>query len=128
MWVRCALCRTKAHKENKTRSSRRKGKENKNTYQNIQAGKEVIQHIVNIKNAEETLTCADVPIEVEYWQVNMQSINDKLKVYLRLWYFPEGGGKLSKTKMEQMDALKKFNLTKDGVISRVEECKKQVGS
>ena len=30
--------------------------------------------------------------------------------------------------MEQMDALKEFNLTKDGIESRVEECKEQVGT
>ena len=114
-------------KRTKQDQAEEKERKMKTLTKNIHAGKEVVQHIVNLKTAEETLTCADVPIENEYWQVNMQSVKDKLKVYLRLWYFPDGGGKLSKTKPEQMDALTKFNLTKDGVMNRVEECKKQVG-
>ena len=93
---------------------------------NIRLGEEIIQQVANLKNAEETLTCANVPIEEEYWNVNLQSSKDKMKIFLKLWQFPEGGGKLTKTKVQQMDALKKFNLTKNGIESRVEECKDQV--
>ena len=93
---------------------------------NIQLGEDVMLYITNLKKAEETLVRSKVPIDNEYWEINESVHQDKLRNYLKLWLFPHGGGKLSKTKVEQMDALKKFNLTKNGVANRIEECKKQL--
>jgi len=47
---------------------------------------------------------------------------------LKLWYFPLGGGKLSRTKQEQLDALKQFNITKDGIDRRILECQNRLNS
>ena len=79
---------------------------------NIQAGKEVMTHIQQLKEAQNTLMEANVPVEIEYWEIKDSVFQDKLKTYLKLWYFPLGSGTLSKTKQEQLDALKQFNLTK----------------
>ena len=43
-----------------------------------------------------------------------------------MWFFPSGGGKLSKTKVQQLDALKRFNLTKTGIDGQIVECEKQL--
>ena len=43
-----------------------------------------------------------------------------------MWFCPQGGGKLSKTKVEQIDALRKFNLTKDSIDFCIQECMKQL--
>ena len=78
----------------------------------ISSGEKVMTYITNLKNAQETMACTNVPIEDEYWEINDCVLQEKLKHYLKLWFFPFGGGKLSKTKDEQMKALEKFNLTK----------------
>jgi len=44
-----------------------------------------------------------------------------LKGFLKLWFFPLGGGKLSKTKKEQLEALNNFNLTKDGIDAQIKK-------
>ena len=49
-----------------------------------------------------------------------------MKTYLKLWFFPQGGGKLSLRKKEQMHALRQFNLTRDGIEFRIQECMKQI--
>ena len=89
---------------------------------NVKMGKEVMIYINNLKTAQETLTCSNVPIDNEYWEINASVFQEKLKVFLRLWYFPHGGGKLSRTKPEQLEALKHFNLTKEGIDCRIQEC------
>ena len=90
--------------------------------ENVKMGEEVMTYINNLKTAEETLTCSNVPIDNEYWEINASVFQEKLKVFLRLWYFPHGGGKLSRTKPEQLEALKHFNLTKEGIDCRIQEC------
>jgi len=50
----------------------------------------------------------------------------KIKIYLKLWFFPHGGGKLTKTKTKQLEALQQFNLTKDGVNFQINECTKKL--
>ena len=74
-----------------------------------------MKYIKNLKAAQETLTHSNVPVDVEYWQINDSVFKDKLRMFLRLWYFPVGGGKLSKTKSKQLEALKQFNLSQEGV-------------
>ena len=83
-------------------------------------------YITNLKNAQDTMARTNVPIEVEYWEIKDSVLQEKLKNYLKLWFFPFGGGKLSKTKDEQMKALQKFNLTKQGVENRIIECRNQI--
>jgi len=39
-----------------------------------------------------------------------------------LWYFPVSGGKLSKTKSEQLEALKQLNLSQEGVNCCIKGC------
>ena len=91
---------------------------------NIQMGQQVMFYISNFKKAEETLTHSNVSIEHEYWMINETVTQEKMRSFLKLWFFPQGGGKLSKTKVEQMDALRKFNLTKDGINFCIQECMK----
>ena len=83
-------------------------------------------YFTNLQKVEETLVQSKLPIKNEYWEINEAVNQDKLQNYLKLWFFPHGGGKLSKTKVEQMGALRKFNLTKNGVANQIEECKKQL--
>ena len=103
-----------------------KKKEIKCLLKNIHLGEEVMAYIKNLKCAQETLTKSNVPVEFEYWVINNSVVQEKLKFFLRLWFFPSGGGKLSKTKVQQLDALKKFNLTKTGIDCQIVECKKQL--
>ena len=49
-----------------------------------------------------------------------------MRNFLKLWFFPKGGGKLSKTKVEQIDVLRKFNFTKDSIDFCIQECMKQL--
>ena len=93
---------------------------------NIQMGQEVLLYISNLKKAEETLTRSNVTIEHEYWMINETVTQEKMRNFLKLWFFPQGGGKLSQRKNEQMDALRKFNLTKDGIEFRIQECMTQL--
>ena len=89
---------------------------------NIKVGEEVMKYINNLKSGQETLTHLNVPIDIEYWQINDSVFKDKLRMFLRLWYFPVGGGKLSKTKSKQLQVLKQFNLTEEGVNCHIQEC------
>ena len=88
----------------------------------IKMGEEVMKYIKNLKAAQETLTHSNVPVDVEYWQINDSVFKDKLRMFLRLWYFPVGGGKLSKTKSKQLEALKQFNLSQEGVNCCIKKC------
>ena len=47
-------------------------------------------------------------------------------MFLKLWFFPLGGGHLSRNKTEQLKVLKRFNLTKEGIDCRVTECEDQL--
>ena len=89
-------------------------------------GKEVMKSILDLKNAEKTLTQMNVSVENFYWQINDQVFQDKLKIFLRLWFFPHGGGKLSKTKTEQLASLREFNLTKEGVDAQIAKTNEQL--
>ena len=93
---------------------------------NIVLGKEVLKYIENLKKAALTLTRMKVKVDHEYWEINTVVIQEKLKNFLKLWYFPAGGGKLSMTKVKQLEALKAFNLTKEGVDDQIDRCKKQL--
>ena len=93
---------------------------------NIVLGKEVLKYIENLKKADLTLTRMKVKVNHEYWEINTVVIQEKLKNFLKLWYFPAGGGKLSMTKVKQLEALKAFNLTKEGVDDQIDRCKKQL--
>ena len=87
----------------------------KNLTKNIESGKEVMSYIENIKQAELALTRLNVTIENRYWEINDKVVQDKLKIFLKLWFFPLGGGKLSYNKTKQLESLRQFNLTKDRV-------------
>ena len=93
---------------------------------NIQLGSECLENIKNLKQAQEALTQANVPIQDEYWEINPLVEQKKLKIYLKLWFFPHGGGKLTKTKTKQLEALQQFNLTRDGVNFQINECTKKL--
>jgi len=75
--------------------------------------------------AERRLTHMKVTVDHDYWEINSMVVQEKLKNFLKLWYFPSGGGKLSKTKEDQLNALKAFNLTKEGVDDQIDCCSKQ---
>ena len=47
-------------------------------------------------------------------------------MFLKLWFFPLGGGHLSRNKTEQLKVLKQFNLTKEGIDCRVTACEDQL--
>ena len=93
---------------------------------NIEIGEEVIKYIRELKEAQDKLTRLNVPCECEYWEINESVVQEKLKMFLKLWFFPLGGGKLSKNKTVQLEALKQFNLTKEGVENRINESKQQI--
>ena len=88
---------------------------------NIENGGEVMEYISSLKTAQTTLTRLNLPITEEYWEINENVMQEKLKAFLKLWFFPYGGGKLSKTKKVQLLTLKKFNLTKNGIDEQVEK-------
>ena len=88
---------------------------------NIENGDEVMKYISSLKTAQETLTRLNLPISAEYWEINEKVTQEKLKGFLKLWFFPLGGGKLSKTKKEQLEALNNFNLTKDGIDAQIKK-------
>ena len=93
---------------------------------NVALGKGVLQYINNLKKANLTLTHMKVTVDHDYWEINSLVVQEKLKNFLKLWYFPSGGGKLSKTKEDQLNALKAFNLTKEGVDDQIDCCSKQL--
>ena len=103
-----------------------KKKEIKCLLKNIHLGQEVMAYIKNLKCAQETLTQSNVPIEYEYWEINSSVVQEKINFFLRLWFFPSGGGKLSRTKVEQLEVLKKFNLTKEGIDRQIMKCEEQL--
>jgi len=80
-----------------------------------------MEYISSLKTAQKTLTHLNLPITEEYWEINENVMQEKLKGFLKLWFFPYGGGKLSKTKKEQLSTLKNFNLTKNGIDEQVEK-------
>jgi len=49
---------------------------------NIKMGEEVMKYIKNLKAAQETLTHSNVPVDVEYWQINDSVFKDKLRMFL----------------------------------------------
>ena len=63
---------------------------------NIENGGEVMEYISSLKTAQTTLTRLNLPITEEYWEINENVMQEKLKAFLKLWFFPYGGGKLSK--------------------------------
>ena len=81
--------------------------------------------ITNLKNVQNTLTQSNVAIEHEYLEINNDVFQEKLKLYLKLWFFRLGGGKVSLKKSEQLDALRQFNLTKEGIDNCISQCMKQ---
>ena len=93
---------------------------------NIQQGTECLEGIMNLKRAQDALSQAKVPIHDEYWEINPSVEQKKLKIYMKLWFFPHGGGKLTKNKPNQLEALQQFNLTRDGVNTQINECTKKV--
>ena len=115
-------------KRTKKEDMKEREQEMKTMMKNIQAGKEVMTQINQLKEAQNTLIQANVPVGNEYWEINDNVFQEKLKIYLKLWYFPLGGGKLSRTKQEQLDALKQFNITKDGIDRRILECQNRLNS
>ena len=112
----------------RTRRDQLEEKENKikALKKNIQMGNAVMKSILDLKHAERTLTQMNVSVENLYWEINDQVVQEKLKIFLRLWFFPLGGGKLSKTKSEQLTSLRTFNLTKEGVDAQIEKSKEQL--
>ena len=59
-------------------------------FKSISSGEKVMTYITNLKNAQETMAAANVPIDVEYWEIKDCCVQEKLKCYLRLWFFPFG--------------------------------------
>ena len=49
---------------------------------NIKVGEGVMKYIKNLKAAQETLTHSNVPVDVEYWQINDSVFKDKLRMFL----------------------------------------------
>ena len=41
-----------------------------------------MKYIKNLKAAQETLTHSNVPVDVEYWQINDSVFKDKLRMFL----------------------------------------------
>ena len=101
-------------------------KKNQGLSKNIALGKRVLEYVENLKKANLTLTRMNVTVDHDYWEINSMVVQEKMKNFLKLWYFPSKGGKLSKTKEEQFNALKAFNLTKEGVDDQINRCWKQL--
>ena len=62
-------------KRTKKEDMKEREQEMKTMMKNIQAGKEVMTQIKQLKEAQNTLLQANVPVENEYWEINDKCVS-----------------------------------------------------
>ena len=79
------------------------------------------------KLSEERIKENHVNVDVvPYWKLTSECSHSKCRAFLKLFFFPHGGGKLSKKRTEIIESLSEFDITQDLVDRKVNQAKQTI--